>query len=133
MADNSWIFDMENRVYTIVKAKTYDKLKTKYPKIRFTTSDKNAMTEFPTVHIHKLPGKAIGTTFESGAEGDKVRFQVDIYDDKSQSNATYVAKAVGNAFIEIGFSIASPSFQNESTTYRSTMTFDRVLGSGDIL
>lgn len=131
--DNSWIFDMENRVYTIVKAKTYDKLKTKYPNIRFTTSDRNAMTEFPTVYIHKLPGGSMGATMESGAEGDRVRFQVDIYDEKSQSNATNVAKSVGNAFIELGFKIASPSFQNESTTYRSTMTFERVLGSGDIL
>lgn len=63
----SWVFDLENRIYTIVKTKVTNKLKSKYSKINFTqdpTPD-DTNSYFPTIYIHFLPSNEYGKTLDA--------------------------------------------------------------------
>ena len=64
--DNSWVFDLETRIFSIVSVKVSRKLKEKYPNIFFTltSSPKDVITKFPTVYIHEMPGSEAGITKE---------------------------------------------------------------------
>lgn len=63
--DNSWVFDLETKLLSLIKVKTESILKKKYPDIFYTNTDspKDVINHFPTVYVHELPGveKAKGT------------------------------------------------------------------------
>ena len=71
--DNSWVFDLETRIFSIVSVKVSRKLKEKYPNIFFTTTSnpKDIITKFPAVYIHEMPGSESGIT----KERDKIKDQ----------------------------------------------------------
>lgn len=133
MSDLSWLFDVEKMVFSILKTKATEKLKTKYPDITFTTSDKNTNTKFPTVLFKAVTGNILGTTFENGVEGVQTPFQIDVFSDKSQTDASYVMEVVAEILTDMGFHIVFPSFNNETTVYRCTMRVTRVYANNDTI
>ena len=50
-SQNQWVYDLENLTYAIVKTRCEKKLKTKYPKLKFTQEEQSdsAAASFPTV------------------------------------------------------------------------------------
>ena len=54
--DNSWVFDLETNLFSIVKNKVLNKLNKKFPTIHFTLTDepKDATTKYPTVYMHEI-------------------------------------------------------------------------------
>lgn len=135
--DNSWVFDLETKIFSIVKIKTENKLKKKYPNIFFTTTSnpKDVITKFPTVYIHELPGTEIGITKERGkVNGISYAMQIEVTTNKSQKEAKNVLREVASAFKELGFEINSfPEMNNGENYYRSIMRVKRSIGANDVL
>lgn len=55
-SQNQWVYDLENLTYAIVKTRCEKKLKTKYPKLKFTQEEQSdsAAASFPTVLVQAL-------------------------------------------------------------------------------
>lgn len=55
-SQNQWVYDLENLTYAIVKTRCEKKLKTKYPKLKFTQEEQSdsATASFPTVLVQAL-------------------------------------------------------------------------------
>lgn len=132
--DSKWIFDLSRIVYTQLQYKVGKKLKTEYPNLNFTTSSINQITKFPTVFFNELQGNESASDLE-GNEINAVRvaYQVKIYSDKSQEVCLTIAKEVVAVMKEMKFNTTTPIFQNESTTYRLILRFNRMIGSEDII
>ena len=64
--DNSWVFDLETNLFSIVKNKVLNKLNKKFPTIHFTLTDepKDATTKYPTVYMHEMSGSEKARTTE---------------------------------------------------------------------
>ena len=135
--DNSWVFDLETRIFSIVSVKVSRKLKEKYPNIFFTTtsSPKDIITKFPTVYIHEMPGTEYGITKERDKiNGISYAMQIEVTTNVSQKEAKTVLKEVAFAFKEMGFEINSfPEASNGTSYYRSIMRVKRNIGSKDVL
>ena len=55
-SQNQWVYDLENLTYAILKTRCEKKLKTKYPKLKFTQEEQSdsAAASFPTVLVQAL-------------------------------------------------------------------------------
>lgn len=135
--DNSWVFDLETRIFSIVRSKVNRKLKEKYPNIFFTTtsSSKDIITKFPTVYIHEMPGTEIGITKEKDKiDGISYAMQIEVTTNVSQKEAKTVLKEVAFVFKEMGFEINTfPEANNGTSYYRSNMRVKRNIGANDVL
>lgn len=132
--DNTWAFNLGTVIFSKVKAESLLKLKTKYPSIVFTTSDRNKGNPvYPTVYIHELPGAERsddlrGITINAVNE----TIQVEVITDSSQSDARYIMSIVGSIFKSMGFQINNmPNFDNGATYYRLVMRCQKLIGSGE--
>ena len=103
MAQNQWVIDLESKVLSLVKGKTYNKLKKRYPQIMYTTSNisNDSQRNFPCVYVHELGG--------SEANSDLERTRIN----------TIVA----------GF---QPYADNQSPIYRYVARFERTFDWNDI-
>lgn len=129
MADNKWIFDISRIVYTTLQYRVAKK----YSSANFTTSSINQITKFPTVYFNELQGSEVSSDLEGNEiNGINVAYQVEIYSDKSQEVCRNIAKEVVSVMKEMHFKTTTPYFNNESTTYRLVLRFNRTFGSADI-
>lgn len=90
----SWVFDFENRIYTIVKTRTMKAL-TKYKDLNFTqdpTPD-DTKPHFPTVYIHFLPSTERGETLD-GLEINAFNSTVQVEVTSSKTQGQTVARQV---------------------------------------
>ncbi len=135
MIDNSWVFDLETKIYSRVKVNALKKLKDKYPKINFTTSDRNQGDPiYPTVYIHELPANEIGKDITGDAiNGVSYTMQVEVIADTSQEETKEIMKVIMLEFKKLKFNInVFPSFENGNTYYRSVSRCQRIFGCNDI-
>lgn len=133
---NQWAYDLEKKIFSIVKSRTYENLKTKYPNVYITDIEKNTFKAvFPTVYIHELPG----TEKASDLEGFSINavqetFQIDVITNTSQNDANKVMAIVADEFKRLCFKVtAMPEFDGTGETYRSTMRVRRIISANDIL
>lgn len=131
-----WTNEISSIVFTRIKTEASKRLKSKYPDIYFTNSDR-AQTDpkFPTVYIHEIGSAEQGEDLQ-GTEINAVMttFQIDVTDNQSQNRTNEVMSYVVEMMKSMRFSvIAMPEFQNTESTYRSTARFRRLIGNGDIL
>lgn len=134
--DNSWVFDLETKIYSVIKVRTEKLLKSKYPNIYFTTTNnpKDATTHYPTVYIHELVGSEKGRTNEYDLNGITYAMQIEVITNTSQKDAKTVINEIAKLFKAMGFEIKSfPVIDNGDTYYRSVMRVSKVIGSDDIL
>lgn len=134
--DNSWVFDLETHIFSIVQKKVGDKLKSKYPNIRFTTTSnpKGVTVKYPTVYIHELPGTEKARTLDGeDISGILYSMQVEVSTDKSAKEAKAVLKEVALVYKNMGFEIKSPEESNGDEYYRCVMRVRRTLGNIDAL
>lgn len=136
MADeNQWAFDLETKIYSIVKSRLTSKL-TKYPNAMITNKGTSTTTAmFPTIYIHELPGAERGQDL-SGQNINAISetFQVDVTTNVSQSDAKKVMSLVAMEFKKLRFTITTfPDLSSSDDVYRSTMRCTRIIGANDIL
>lgn len=128
------MLDIETIVFSRIKAILTSKLKTKYPNISFTTSDKvSSDPKFPNVYIHMMGSQEIGEDLENNTiNGVLATFQIETTDNQSQSRAKDVMNEVVGVMKGMRFSvIAMPEFNNTDSTFRSVARFRRTIGNLD--
>lgn len=90
----SWVFDFENRIYTIVKTRTKKALP-QYKDLNFTqdpTPD-DTTPHFPTIYIHYLPSTERGETLD-GLNINAINSTVQIEVTASKTQGQTVARQV---------------------------------------
>lgn len=135
--DNSWVFDLETKLLSMIKVKTESTLKKKYPDIFYTITDspKDVSTHFPTVYVHELSGSEKAKTTEGNSiESVFYSLQVEVTSQKSQKETKYVLSRIAEVLKDSGFSIFPfPEASNGKTYYRSIMRASRLIGRIDTL
>lgn len=133
---NQWAYDLEKKIFSIVKDRAGDKLKSKYPNAYITDIEKNTSKAiFPTVYIHELPGVEKASDLEGiSINAVQETLQIDVITNTSQSDANKVMAMVLDEFKQMCFRItAMPEFKSTGETYRSTARVRRVISHNDIL
>lgn len=131
-----WTSDIPSIVITKIKYGFSSKLKTKYPNIKFTTSDSsNTAATFPTVYVNKLSSPEQGLDLE-GTEIHAIlaTFQIEVTDNVSQSRANEVIDEVMRIMKAMRFQIVGDPYpDNRDNAYRYVMRCRRVIGALDKL
>lgn len=66
MAQTDWVFSIEPKIYTIVKTRLENALKTTYPDLYITQQEKlNDETSLPTIFIKMLDSPEIGADLDN--------------------------------------------------------------------
>lgn len=132
-----WTKYIKSIVFTRIKTEGTEKLKSTFPDIYFTTSDKvSTNPKFPTVHLKKLQGQEKGRTLDgTTVNGTLASFQIDVIDNKSDSNAENVADVIAEVMKSMRFEMVGEPFQNSQSTgeYRCTSRWQRTITDEDIL
>lgn len=127
---------LESQIFSRIKYGFLDRIKSKYPDLNFTTSDKaSTKAKFPTVYVHMMESPEVGETLD-GTEiaGVKAIFQVDVSDNQNNNRTDEVAKEVLRIMKNMRFKPnPMPLHNNVGDTYITTARYQRVIGAGDIL
>lgn len=135
---STWIMQLPSIVFTRIKTEFSEKIKTKYNMTseNFSTTDsQNKKAVFPFVYINLLPASETGQDLEGSAiNGGIFTFQIDVYDNQSQSKAREVMKEVVRIMKSLLFSCNQmPSFDDTDDVKRMTARFQRSIDWNDIL
>lgn len=136
MVDNSFVLSLETKVYDRLKKETETILKTKYPKIFFTTVGNNkGVPTYPTVYIYQLPGAQIGNDLD-GTTVPMVyeNLQIDVITDTSKKDANEILTVIAQSMTGMRFRyMQTPTFDYSGNIYRETAVFRRAFGNGEEL
>ena len=135
--DNSWVFDIQDKIYSRLDAVCRAKLSRKYPNISVTMDNNvSTTTKFPNVYLHFLPMMEIGNDLD-GKDINAVYLtaQVDVTVTNSQemSVANEVSQVVVNCMKDMRFNATLPEFVNTASEYRTVSRFTRTIGNADKL
>lgn len=134
--DNSWVSVLDSTFYTIVDTKLKKKFLSTYPDLYITKTLANLPeSKFPTVYIHALPfGEMMNDLDGTIINAVNASYQIDVYSNKSQSEANKVMTEVVNIVKSMRFSVNSfPEFSLDGSVHRAVMRCNRLIGSGDTL
>lgn len=131
-----WTSDIASIVFTRIKVEATEKLKSKYPDINFTRSNK-VRTEptFPNVYVKELQGAERGHTLD----GESVNailssFQIEVADNVSDNRAREVADVVFLIMKKMKYEAIGLPFQdNIDGVHRNVARYRRIIGYNDTL
>jgi len=135
--DNSWVFDIQDKIFSRLDAVCRAKLSRSYPNIN-VTMDSHVPTKpkFPNVYLHFLSPVEIGNDLD-GADINAIYLtaQIDVTVTSAQemSVANEVSQVVVNCMKDMRFSATLPEFVNTDSEYRTVSRFARTIGNADKL
>ena len=135
--DNSWVFDIQDKVFSRLEAVCLSKLARSYPDINITM-DSHIPTKpkFPNVYLHFLAPIESGKDLD-GADINAVyltaQIEVTVTSAQEMSVANKVSQVVADCMKEMRFSATLPEFVNTDTEYRTVSRFARYIGNADKL
>lgn len=134
-----WIMSISPMVFTRIKTEFSEKIKSKYN----MTSDNFSAKEFngkppvfPFVSIKQMPAQITSSDLERcSISGMDFYFQIDVFDNTSQSRANEVMKEIVRIMVaKMKFQPKpSPSFDAMDDVHRMTARFERMIDYNDIL
>lgn len=127
---------LESQVITRIKTQFSQKLKDRYPNLKFTNSDRaDTVPKFPTVYIHEMSGAETGVNTEGNTiNAVWTSFQIEVTTNTKMNEAKEVMDEVVRIMKSMSFQvIATPEFQNTNSTYRRVARFRRIIADDDIL
>ena len=133
---NDWVYDIESRVFTIVKGKTEKTVRKKFPTAKYTTSDTSDQTAvFPTIFIHELESPEDDMDLECGEVNSiYCTFEVKVTVDSKREDAKWIAKQITEAFRTLKFhTVMFPLTTGHNATYETIVRVRRLIGNNDIL
>lgn len=132
--DNSWVLNLESKIFTRVKVEAKKKLNTKFPNINYTTSTNMGTPIYPTVYVHELPGVELGQdTLNETINAVNETIQIEVITDKSQKDAREIMNVIVGIMKSMFFNVNTfPSFENGTSYYRLVMRCSRTIGHGDV-
>lgn len=128
--------DIQSTIFSRLKNKYPQELKTKYPNTRFTTSDKAPQDpKFPNIYVHERSSMETGEDLDhTTINAVTSSFQIEVRDNSSRENATEVMNYVLKEMKALRFGVVTmPEFQDTDSVFRKIAVFRRVIGDGDIL
>lgn len=127
---------LESQVITRIKTQFSQKLKDRYPNLKFTNSDRaDTVPKFPTVYIHEMSGAETGVNTEGNTiNAVLTSFQIEVTTNTKMNDAKEVMNEVVRIMKTMSFQvIATPEFQNTDSVYRRVARFRRMIADDDIL
>lgn len=135
--DNSWVFDIQDKIFSRLEAVCLARLTKKYPNINVTMdSQVPTKPKFPNVYLHFLPAIEVGKDLDGAdVNGVYLTAQVEVTTTLSQemSVATDVSQVVMDCMKEMRFDATFPEFINTGSEYRTVSRFARTIGNADKL
>jgi hypothetical protein len=135
---SDWDMMIPLMVFTRIKQNFSQTIKDKY-----SMTDKNFSTVgssdtpavFPFVYVQTLPGAEQGIDMQGiSVNAGMFSFQIDVYSNKTQTEARNVMSEARRIMKEMGFECNQmPSFENTKDVHRMTARFRRLIGAGDKL
>lgn len=132
--------------YIMIPLMVFTKLKQNFSqtiKDTYNMTDKNFSTVgssdtpavFPFVYVQTLPASERGQDLQgTSVNGALFGFQIDVYSNKTQTDARKVMSEVTKVMKTMGFEINSmPSFEDTKDVHRMTARFRRMFGADDKL
>ena len=137
MENNSWVFDIQDKVYSRLEAMCISKLSKSYKDINVTMDNhKVTSPKFPNVYLHFLSPLEVGNDLD-GADLNAVyltaQIEVTVTTAQGMSVANDVSQVVINCMKEMRFSATLPEFFNTDSEYRTVSRFSRVIGNEEEL
>ena len=135
--DNSWVFDIQDKIYSRLEAVCLAKLSGSYPDIN-VTMDSNVPThpKFPSVYLHFLSPIEVGRDLD-GLDVNAIyltaQVEVTVTNAQEMSVASDVSQVVMDCMKEMRFSATLPEFVNTDTEYRTVSRYARTIGNADTL
>ena len=135
--DNSWIFDVQDKIYSRLQAICIAKLSRKYADINVTMDDHvPTHPKFPSVYLHFLAPIEVGKDLD-GLDVNAVyltaQIEVTVTNAQEMSVAYEVSQVVTDCMKEMRFNATLPEFMNTDSEYRTVSRFARVIGNEEIL
>ena len=137
-----WVMMLPSSVFTRIKVKMPKELKSGNTTIKLTSSNfstvgsSNTSAVFPFIYVQSLSATEQGRDLEGmNINGALFTFQVDVIDNKSQSNARIVMTEIIKIMKSMRFEIiAMPKFEGtQDNTHRMTARFRRAIDENDYL
>lgn len=131
-----WTSDITSIVFTRIKVEATKELKSKYPSINFTTSDKvRTKPTFPNVFVKRLQGSERGQTLDGETVNATLSsFQIEVADNVSDSRSQEVADTIYAIMKKMRFECIGEPFQdNIDDVHRNVARYRRVIGYNDTL
>lgn len=135
---SDWYMMIPLMVFTRIKQGFSQTIKEKHnmtDKNFSTVGNSGTPAVFPFVYVNALPASEQGRDLQgTSVNGGLFTFQIDVFDNKSQSNAREVMTEIVRIIKTMGFEITSmPSFESTDDTHRMTARARRMFGADDIL
>ena len=140
MAQSDWVFNIESKIYTIIKTRLEKAWKTTYPDLYITQQEKlNDNTSLPTIFIKMLDSPEMGADLDNTTVNALMAtFEVHITIAKDGSNngmsgMRKLASAVLENFKKLRFNVIFRGEINRETsdTYSFISRYRRVIGADE--
>lgn len=135
---SNWVYTTENRIFTIIEARTTKAIGAKYPDLFFTRDPEpdSATNHFPTVYLNFRSTEDGNTLTNEEIEFIDSNVVVEVTGGKSQGqNGTrQVAFEVVEQFKKLGYTVSLPRvIVTGNDTNQLVFEADRQIGGGDSL
>ena len=136
MAQTDWVFDIENKIYTIIKTRLEKSLTSDYPNLLITQQQKiNDDTSLPTIFIKMLDSPEMGADLEgSTVNAMLVYFEthITVTKDLGLTGLRKISAAVLDNFKKLRFQMATRGeiTRESSDTYTTIARYERLIGAG---
>lgn len=134
---NEWVEDIDSTIFTLIKINMPEKIKSKYPSIKYTKEDSSSIeAKFPTVKIAVVGMTERGNDLENTSiNAIDITFQIDVLSNKNRVETKEIIFAIVDILKMFHFNIrpSMPIPSKEGDIYRYTMRAQRIIGAGDIL
>lgn len=135
---SSWVYTVENQIYTTIAYRAKKELIKDYPTIFFTmdAEPENTDSHFPTVYIHFLPNPELGQTLDGlgiNAITSTVQIEVTTSKEQKQKGARQIAWEVVEQFKKLRYEVVfTPEVMNTGNdTNYCVARVRRTIGNAD--
>lgn len=135
MAQTDWVFNIESKIYTIVKTRLTNALKDVYPKLLITQQQRlNDDTQLPVIYIKMLDSPEIGADLDGATVNAMlVTFEthITVSKDSGLSGLRKISASVLENFKKLRFQMATRGeiTRETSDTYTTISRYNRVIGA----
>lgn len=135
MAQTDWVFNIESKIYTIVKTRLTNALKDVYPKLLITQQQRlNDDTQLPVIYIKMLDSPEIGADLDgSTVNAMLVTFEthITVSKDSGLSGLRKISASVLENFKKLRFQMTTRGeiTRETSDTYTTISRYNRVIGA----
>lgn len=136
-SSNSWVFDIQDTIYSRLDAVCTAKLSSKYPDLNVTTdSHKITNAKFPNVYLHFLSPIEVGKDLD-GKDVNAIYLTAEISVTVTSAQKMEVAREVTQIVVdcmkEMRFTASLSEFVDTDTEYRTVSRFARTIGNEEKL